>query len=197
MQDFIVGDWTVKPALNRLSRGDTEVTAEPRVIAALIALNEARGEVLAKDDFAAKVWNRDVVSDDAILKVISKTRLALGDDPQKPRYIETVRGRGYRLLSQDETAPEARSRHSRNAYRRMAVAAGIAVIAAGGAFLAGAHFRDDTPKVIFLEEDSGLRVINEGDFTIQSIPSRTDDTNRKNDIQPAGDTSQEQPDPER
>jgi hypothetical protein len=48
------------------------------------------------------VWGQDFIDDvdDArVEKLISRLRQKLEDDPANPRYFQTVRGRGYRLIS--------------------------------------------------------------------------------------------------
>jgi DNA-binding response OmpR family regulator len=44
------------------------------------------------------VWGPEFVADDHLVDVhIANLRRKLGDDPARPRFIETVRGVGYRL----------------------------------------------------------------------------------------------------
>lgn len=50
-------------------------------------------------DISAAVWKNTVVTDDTITQRITLLRKALDDDPKQPKYIESVRGRGYRLLA--------------------------------------------------------------------------------------------------
>jgi hypothetical protein len=45
------------------------------------------------------VWDGTIVSESALTSVVKELRRALGDDARAPRYIESVYGRGYRLLS--------------------------------------------------------------------------------------------------
>jgi DNA-binding response OmpR family regulator len=66
----------------------------------LQALMEFPGRVFTRDQLLAHVYAFDeaVVVDRTIDVHIGKLRDKLGDDPARPRYIETVRGVGYRLL---------------------------------------------------------------------------------------------------
>lgn len=161
MREFSIGDWKVLPDLNKLVRNGSEANIEPRVMAALVALAEHEGAVLSKDDFAQKVWRREIVSDDAILKIISKARTALDDDPQSPRFIETVRGRGYRLLPQaaghaasDPVTP------ARRRYRPAVIAAaGAAVLTLAAGAIAVNERLNGGEKVIFLNEDDPVQTI--------------------------------------
>lgn len=95
---FRVGDWVVRPTLNRLRRGDEERSVEPKVMQTLVCLARRSGEVVTKEVFMAEVWEGTVVSDDVLARSISELRKTLDDDARDPTYIETIRKSGYRLL---------------------------------------------------------------------------------------------------
>ena len=57
------------------------------------------GRVLPHGTLLAKVWGREYVDEvDYIRVYIRRLREKLGDDPERPRYIRTERGLGYRFL---------------------------------------------------------------------------------------------------
>ena len=66
----------------------------------LQALMEFPGRVFTREQLLAHVYAFDeaVVIDRTIDVHVGKLREKLGDDPAHPRYIETVRGVGYKLL---------------------------------------------------------------------------------------------------
>ena len=66
--------------------------------------------LLTKDEILDGVWRDICVSEGLVKEYVHDLRLALGDDPKHPRFIETVRGRGYRFLGGVEpvNAGEAR-----------------------------------------------------------------------------------------
>jgi DNA-binding response OmpR family regulator len=95
-------------------RGDVEVDVEARearVGGALVNLTATEwrllqllvanaGWIVPHERLAGRVWGRDDYPDLEALRVfIRRLRSKLGDDASNPRYIETVRGVGYRLLS--------------------------------------------------------------------------------------------------
>jgi DNA-binding response OmpR family regulator len=66
--------------------------------ALLTALAAHPGRVFTRDQLLERVWGSDYFGDDHVVDVhIANLRKKLGDDPSMPRYIETVRGAGYRF----------------------------------------------------------------------------------------------------
>ncbi len=67
----------------------------------LVLLLEQRGEVVTRDELRQKLWTADtfVDFDNGLNIAINKLRTALGDDPDAPRYIETLPRRGYRFVA--------------------------------------------------------------------------------------------------
>ena len=65
----------------------------------LVDLAEHAGQVRSKRRLLHVVWGDAFVSDDVLIHAIWDLRKAFGDDPKKPRYIETVPTKGYRLVA--------------------------------------------------------------------------------------------------
>jgi two-component system, OmpR family, alkaline phosphatase synthesis response regulator PhoP len=66
--------------------------------ALLTTLAAHPGRVFTRDQLLERVWGADYFGDDHVVDVhIANLRKKLGDDPAVPRYIETVRGAGYRF----------------------------------------------------------------------------------------------------
>lgn len=58
------------------------------------------GHVLPHATLLAKVWGREYVDEVDYLRVyVRRLRDKLGDDPERPRYIRTERGLGYRFIA--------------------------------------------------------------------------------------------------
>lgn len=102
---FQIGDWLVDPGSGRLRRGDTEVKLEPKVMEVLVHLAQHPGEVVSRKSLEDRAWAGTVVGYDAISGSIIKLRKALGDDPRKPRYIETISKKGYRVIAPVSAGP--------------------------------------------------------------------------------------------
>ena len=59
--------------------------------------------VVTRQQLLDRVWGADYFGDDHVIDVhIGNLRRKLGDDPERPRWIETVRGIGFRFLGEDE-----------------------------------------------------------------------------------------------
>jgi len=82
-----------------LARNGQEIRITPKSQAVLHALAERPGEIVTKDELLRAVWPSTLVTDAALSSCISELRRALQDDARKPRYIETVHRRGFRLLA--------------------------------------------------------------------------------------------------
>ena len=105
--DFFVAGWRVQPAANRLQRGDAVVRLEPKVMQVLVCLAEQAGEVVTREALIARAWPDVFVTDDALHRAVRELRRVFGDSSSEPRYIETIRKRGYRLMvSPAAEAPE-------------------------------------------------------------------------------------------
>jgi TolB-like protein/Tfp pilus assembly protein PilF/DNA-binding winged helix-turn-helix (wHTH) protein len=67
----------------------------------LILLVQRRGGLVSREEIAECLWGKDAFLDvdHGINTAIRKVRLALRDDPEKPRFVETVVGRGYRFAA--------------------------------------------------------------------------------------------------
>src|SRR5712672_3614092 len=91
----------------RLRRGSHTLKLERIPLEILILLLERQGEIVSRDEIAARVWGRGFFldNDHRIRGGIRKVRQVLNDDPETPRFIQTVTGRGYRFIAQ-VLAPE-------------------------------------------------------------------------------------------
>jgi DNA-binding response OmpR family regulator len=70
----------------------------PRLVMLLQMLMEHHGEVVERDSLFKKVWETNYTGDTRTLDVhISWLRRAIELDPERPKFLKTVRGVGYRL----------------------------------------------------------------------------------------------------
>lgn len=105
--EYRLCEWRVQPALNRLTRGGTELRLEPRVMQVLACLLEAGGEPVTRDALMQRVWGHEHVTEDALNRTVSKLRRFISDDLACPAEIETIPKTGYRLVQPRAQAPAA------------------------------------------------------------------------------------------
>jgi two-component system, OmpR family, alkaline phosphatase synthesis response regulator PhoP len=89
-------------ARRRLSVEGAEVALTNTEFDVLSVLARAPGNVVTRRQLLERVWGADYVGDDHVIDVhVGNLRRKLGDDPDRPRWIETVRGIGYRFVEAD------------------------------------------------------------------------------------------------
>ncbi|MGB7729241.1 MAG: winged helix-turn-helix domain-containing protein [Candidatus Acidiferrum sp.] len=83
-----------------LRRHGRRVKLEKKPMELLIFLLSRRDQLVSRDDIVKKLWRSDlfVETEPSINNTIRKIRAALGDNPAKPRFLETVVGKGYRFI---------------------------------------------------------------------------------------------------
>ncbi|WP_115557107.1 winged helix-turn-helix domain-containing protein [Xanthomonas campestris] len=95
---FRLGPLLVEPERLTLIGDGENITLEPRMMEVLVALAERAGEVISAEQLLIDVWHGSFYGDNPVHKTIAQLRRKLGDDSRQPRFIETIRKRGYRLL---------------------------------------------------------------------------------------------------
>src|SRR5258708_18146609 len=133
-------------------------------------LVERQGNIVTREEIRQILWPDDTVVefDRSINVAMAILRKALADDADHPKYIETLTGRGYRLIApvewqpsqtaaqcllepRAETAPRIEGQISEREpravrpWRKTAVMGGCAVILVVVGYMSWRHFRDATP----------------------------------------------------
>jgi TolB-like protein/DNA-binding winged helix-turn-helix (wHTH) protein len=102
---FHIGDLTLDTGRHMVLRDSKPVALGPLTYKLLLTLAEAAPNVVTHDELVRSIWGGRSVSPETINQRIKLLRDALVDDPSSPRYVEGVRGQGYRLLPQVEVLP--------------------------------------------------------------------------------------------
>ncbi len=89
----------------QLRRDDKPLPLPAKAFDLLLALVENNGRLVEKDKLFTSVWQDQIVEESNLTVHISQIRKALGENKNKPRYIETVPGYGYRFVG-DVSNPE-------------------------------------------------------------------------------------------
>jgi len=90
-------DLEIDRTLQQVRRGDAVLPVSGLSWRLLDCLLAHGTDVVSFDTLAGQVWAPAVVGEDAISQRVKLLRQALGDDSRRPRYVRSVRGRGYQL----------------------------------------------------------------------------------------------------
>jgi DNA-binding winged helix-turn-helix (wHTH) protein len=114
MEPLIFGQFRLDRASYSLARrvqGEPvqQLTLRPKAFDVLRYLVESPGRIVSQDEFLAELWPETYVQPEVLKGHVLAVRTALDDRAAPARYIETVRGRGYRFIAEVRTAREASS----------------------------------------------------------------------------------------
>ncbi|TDR47667.1 transcriptional regulator [Tahibacter aquaticus] len=96
---FRLGDWIVLPDECVLEGPAGKVTLEPKLMSVLVVLCERAEETVSAEQLLIECWRGTFYGDNPVHKSIAQLRRALGDSATEPRYIATIRKRGYRIVA--------------------------------------------------------------------------------------------------
>ena len=101
-----IGDYIFDEKSNQLYLNNTPTLLEPKPSAVLKYLICNEGKDVSRDDLMAAVWPNQIVSDNAVNRVIVQLRKSLNDNDKTKRYIVTVPKIGYRFIATCESVSE-------------------------------------------------------------------------------------------
>jgi DNA-binding winged helix-turn-helix (wHTH) protein len=95
----------------QLRRGGRVLKLEPTPMELLLFLVEHKGEMITRDQIVEKIWGKGVFldTDNSINGAIRKIRQVLRDNPDEPRFVQTIPGKGYRFIA-SVTEPGAKEK---------------------------------------------------------------------------------------
>jgi DNA-binding winged helix-turn-helix (wHTH) protein/tetratricopeptide (TPR) repeat protein len=96
--DLAFGDFVIDRSDERVIGPVGPLKIGHKAYCVLVALAEQDGKLLTKDALFSSVWDGTIVSESSLTSAIRELRRALGDESRTPRYIESVYGRGYRMI---------------------------------------------------------------------------------------------------
>jgi TolB-like protein/DNA-binding winged helix-turn-helix (wHTH) protein/Tfp pilus assembly protein PilF len=104
------GTFELDPSSNELRKAGALVKLQSQHFQLLVLLAERAGQVVTREEIRQALWDNQtfVDFDRSINFCINQIRAALDDDPQSPRYIETLPRKGYRFIAQVIDAGEER-----------------------------------------------------------------------------------------
>lgn len=98
---FTFGEFTLDMDRYQLQRRGFDVRLENLPLQLLMLLLNRRGQIVSRREIEEELWGPDVFVDieQGINTAIRKIRLVLRDHPEKPRFLQTVVGKGYRFIA--------------------------------------------------------------------------------------------------
>src|SRR5271157_4014421 len=104
---FRFGSFDVDLQSGEVRRSGVKIKLQEQPFQILVTLLERPGEVVTREELQRKLWTADtfVDFDNGLNIAVKKLRVALGDDAESPRYIETLPRRGYRFIGSVERKP--------------------------------------------------------------------------------------------
>ena len=95
------GPFEVDLGSHELRHDGNKVKLQEMPFHVLAILLEHPGELITREEFRQRLWHSDTFVDfeHSINTAVKKLREALGDDPDQPRYIETLPKLGYRFVA--------------------------------------------------------------------------------------------------
>lgn len=104
--DFRIDNLLVRPSRREVMGPRGRETLQPRVMQVLVALAQAQGEVVSRDDLVQRCWGGRVVGEDAITRAICHVRRLLDGVAAGAFALETVPRVGYRLIARSTAAED-------------------------------------------------------------------------------------------
>jgi DNA-binding winged helix-turn-helix (wHTH) protein len=102
------GQFQVDLQREELFKEGSQVRIPCKVFQVLLALVERPGEIVTREALRVRLWpDGTFVNYDAnVNTTVNRLRLALGDSPEKPMYVETIPRQGYCFLGNVERGNE-------------------------------------------------------------------------------------------
>jgi TolB-like protein/DNA-binding winged helix-turn-helix (wHTH) protein len=98
---FQFGEFELDSARFELFRAGRSVKVERMAMELLLLLVSKGGQLVTREQIAERLWPPEVFVDTehGINSIIRKIRVALRDNPDKPLFVQTVTGKGYRFIA--------------------------------------------------------------------------------------------------
>lgn len=129
---FRFGDFLLDPNAGELHKAGHRIKLQPQPFKVLSILASRPGEVVTREEIQQQVWGNETFVDfERGLNVcVQQIRAALGDDPNTPRFLETLPKRGYRFLASVERVEGSETAAGSISYAQGADGASVAVASA-------------------------------------------------------------------
>ena len=95
---IVAGPFTYNTSTLRLYKNDVEIPLSAKENAMMKLFIDNVNHIFSKDMLYDLVWGEAIIDENAIMVYVNRLRQKIEDDPAKPRFIQNVRGVGYRFV---------------------------------------------------------------------------------------------------
>jgi DNA-binding response OmpR family regulator len=99
------GDLTIDEGQHTVRRAGEEIPLTAREFSLLLTLARHPGRVFTRAQLLEQVWGDEYYDDHVVDVHVGNLRKKLEDESAEPRYVQTVRGVGYRVAAQAPQTP--------------------------------------------------------------------------------------------
>jgi DNA-binding winged helix-turn-helix (wHTH) protein/tetratricopeptide (TPR) repeat protein len=132
-KDIHFDGWVLRPSSGELLRDGSSQRLAQQPLRMLVELLEHPGEVITRERLVQVLWPKGIVDfDNSLNAVVRKLRVALNDDSETPRYIETLPRIGYRFIGALAATPKGAPTPGPATKVRWGIAAVVGLVAVLG-----------------------------------------------------------------
>ncbi len=95
---IVAGPFRYNTITMRFYKDNREISLSSKEHAMMKLFLDNVNRVFSKDMLYTLVWGEAIIDENAIMVYINRLRQKIEENPSKPRYIQTVRGLGYRFV---------------------------------------------------------------------------------------------------
>ena len=96
---IVAGPFTYNTSTLRLYKQGVEISLSAKENAMMKLFIDNVNRIFSKDMLYDMIWGEAVIDENAIMVYVNRLRQKIEDDPAKPKYIQNVRGVGYRFVA--------------------------------------------------------------------------------------------------
>ena len=94
----VAGPFRYNTPTLRFYKNETEVVLSSKENAIIKLFMDNVNRIFPKEMIYSMVWGEAIVDDNAVMVYINRLRQKIEDEPNSPKFIQTVRGLGYRFV---------------------------------------------------------------------------------------------------
>ena len=97
-EEIVAGPFRYHTGTLRFYKNGQEIPLSSKENAMMKLFIDNVNRIFSKDMLYDMIWGGAIIDENAIMVYVNRLRQKIEDDPSKPRYIQTVRGLGYRFV---------------------------------------------------------------------------------------------------